>query len=152
MGSPESRANVSVLSAPPGYEFTPDENARIAKLAWRVRVWGILALVSGIVGVLAFAAIWLVVAGRGWSQAGFLLGSGIVMAPVMVVNAIIAVLYLSAGKSLRSVVDTQHDDIPHLLDGLERLGGAFRIETILGSIGVVTGAIALWAVVKEMAG
>jgi hypothetical protein len=142
----------SGLNDGPGYEFTADEAARIAKLAWRVRVWGILALVSGIIGVLAFTAVWLVIAGRGWSQAGFLLASGVVMAPVMVVNAIIAVLYIGAGKSLRSIVDTQQQDIPHLMDGLERLGGAFRIETILGSIGIVMGSIALYTVVRDIAG
>lgn len=141
-----------MLDGAPSYEFSPDEEARIAKLAWRVRVWGICALVSGLLGIAALAVVWLVVAGRGWSQTGMLVGTGVVMAPVLIVNAIIALLYIGAGKSLRTVVDTRNQDIPHLIDGLERLSGAFRIETILGSIGVIMGAAALYGVLGEMFG
>lgn len=131
-------------SGTPSYEFSPEEEVRIARLAWRVRLWGIVALVFGILGVAAFAFVWFFVAGSGSMHAGLLLSSFVAMAPVLVVNALIAILYIGAGKALRRVVDTQHEDVPHLLDGLARLGGAFRIETILGSIGVVAGAITLF--------
>jgi hypothetical protein len=129
-------------SATPSYEFSPEEEAKIARLAWRVRMWGIVALASGILGISLFVVIWFVVAGRS-AHGGVLLTSFIAMAPVLLVNALIAFLYIGAGKALRRVVDTQTQDVPHLLDGLARLSGAFRIETILGSIGVVAGLIAL---------
>ena len=78
------------------------------------------------------------------------LGAGVVRrdGPVLLVNALIAFLYLGAGKSLQAVVDTQHEDVPHLLDAMGRLGGAFRIETILGSIGIIAGAIGLYVTLR----
>src|SRR5688572_33463685 len=82
-------------------------------------------------------------AGQEGLPVGFLLSSSIAIAPVLLVNALIAFLYIGAGKALRRVVDTQREDVPHLLDGLGRLSGAFRIETILGSIGVVAAAVTL---------
>jgi hypothetical protein len=130
-------------SATPSYEFSPEEEAKIARLAWRVRMWGMVALAFGIGGISLFALIWFLIAGRGSLHGGFLLTSFVAMAPVLVVNALIAFLYIGAGRALRRVVDTQTEDVPHLLDGLARLSGAFRIETILGSIGVVAGLIAL---------
>jgi hypothetical protein len=130
-------------SATPSYEFSPAEEAKIARLAWRVRVWGIVALTLGVLGVALFSLVWIQLAGADASSRAFLLTSFIAMAPVLVVNALIAFLYIGAGKALRRIVDTQHQDVPHLLDGLARLSGAFRIETILGSIGVVAALVAL---------
>jgi hypothetical protein len=130
-------------SATPSYEFGPAEEQQIARLAKYVRLWGIVALTLGVLGIGLFVAVWIFVAGSGSLRGGFLLTSFIAMAPVLVVNALIAFLYIGAGKALRRVVDTQREDVPHLLDGLARLSGAFRIETILGSIGLVAGLIAL---------
>jgi hypothetical protein len=133
----------------PTYEFTPAEEAKIAKLAWRVRVWGWVALCFGILGISAFALVWFVLAGSSSLHAGFLATSFVAMAPVLLVNAVIAFLYIGAGKALRLVVDTQHEDVHHLVDGLARVGSAFRIETILGSIGVIAGAIGLMSVINR---
>lgn len=129
--------------ATPAYEFSQEEEAKIARLAWRVRVWGIVALAFGILGIGGFALVWFLIVGPSSLHGGFLLTSFVAMAPVLVINALIAFLYIGAGRALRRVVDTQNEDVPHLLDGLARLGGAFRIETILGSIGVIAGLIGL---------
>lgn len=129
----------------PGYEFAPHEEVKIARLARRVRLWGIIALVFALLGAAAFALVWFLVVGRGAMHGGWVLASFVAMAPVLLVNAVIASLYIGAGKSLRAVVDTQREDVPHLIDALARLSGAFRIEAILGSIGLIAGAIALWA-------
>jgi hypothetical protein len=132
-----------------GYEFTPDEEVKIARLAWRVRVWGWVSLAFGLLGMLVFAVVWFLLAGRSSSSHGFILGSFLAMAPVLLVNALIAFLYVGAGRALRRVVDTQRQDVSHLLDGLARLSGAFRIETILGSIGVFAGALGLLALLTR---
>jgi len=129
------------------YEFGVEEERRIARLAWRVRVWGFIALSIGLLAIGVFAFVWFFL-GQSSLDMGFLVGALVAMAPVLVVNTLIAALYIGAGKSLRRIVDTQREDVPHLLDGLARLGGAFRIETILGSIGVVAGGITLFTMLS----
>ena len=131
-----------------GYEFAPHENVRIAKLAKRTRRWGIVALILSLLGMAAFALVWFVVVGSGAISGGWVIAAFIAMAPVLLVNGVIAFLYMGAGKSLQAVVDTQHEDVPHLLDAMGRLSGAFRIEAILGSIGIIAGAIGLWATLR----
>lgn len=133
------------MQSSPSYEFSPQEEQKIARLAWRVRVWGFVALGLGIFGMAAFGLVWWFTVGQGVTDSGFLLSSFVAVAPVLIVNALIAVLYIGAGKALRRVVDTRREDVPHLLDGLARVSGAFRIETILGSIGVAAGAVTLWS-------
>ena len=127
------------------YEFTPEEEAKLARLAWRVRAWGFVSLALGVLGMLVFYFVWFYLAGDSSLHAGFILSSYVAMVPVLLVNVVIAFLYLGAGRALRRIVDTQREDVSHLLDGLGRLSGAFRIETILGSIGVLAGALGLVA-------
>lgn len=141
----EARQTVDGSGGVASYEFGPLEEAKIAKLAWRARLWGIVALTLSVLGIGAFVLVWIFVVGGGAMHGGLVIASFVAAAPVLVVNALIAFLYIGAGKSLRAVVETRREDVPHLLAALARLSGAFRIETVLGSIGLVAGAIGLYS-------
>jgi hypothetical protein len=66
---------------------------------------------------------------------------GIALIPSALVSIIGGVFYLRSGSALRSVVDTQGDDIRLLTDAVRSLSTAFKIEAIAMAIGFVVGLV-----------
>jgi hypothetical protein len=140
--------------AQPGYEFSQVENLTIESTAKFARMWGIISLISGIillimgVGVaLAGGALAAASAGR-HSSSGSPLSNpaavfaiGIALIPSSLVSIIGGIFYMKSGAALRSVVDTQGDDIRLLTDAVRSLSVAFKIEAIAMAIGFVIGLI-----------
>jgi len=106
------------------YEFSEMENQIIEKTASRAKTWGIISIVIGalqaLVGLGSFAAPQL---------AGTLIQG--------IVSIIIGVTFLGAGNSLKAVVDTQGNDIPHMMTALQKIGSAFFIQIVMTIIAVV---------------
>jgi hypothetical protein len=124
------------------YEFGEAENDTIGRTASLTRAWGVIALVVGALSVIAigvaFAAASVIAVELG-------IGVGIVqslilaMLPVAGVNLAVGGLYVSAGGSLRAVVESSGRDVALLMRALSRLTGAFRIEVIVTLIALIGG-------------
>jgi hypothetical protein len=100
------------------YEFNELENGIIEKTASRAKLWGWISTVLGALQLLggscgAIANV----------QMAFYVPYGIVM-------LIVGITFIGVGNSLRSVVDTQGNDIAHMMQALQKLGSAFLIQTI----------------------
>lgn len=61
--------------------------------------------------------------------------------PAAVVHLAVGVLYLRAGHALQEVVDTQGDDVRHLMTALDRLRIAFQIEVVVTVLSMIIGLI-----------
>lgn len=127
------------FGAPPGmgfaggfgsYEFNDLENSIIGKTAGRARTWGIISIVLGVLNVLL----------------GFLffVSPGLLVNLVSgIVSIVVGVTFLGAGNSLRSVVDTQGNDLQHMMQAMEKLASAFTVQIVAAIVGFILGAIAI---------
>lgn len=108
-----------IPSPAPGapYEFAPAENAVIGRTARWVTWWGWIAVAAGIILIVGGLTTW----GEG-GLAQVLLGG---------IYILIGVYFRSAGRSLARVVDTTGRDLSHLMEALDRLTAAFRVQVIL---------------------
>ena len=135
-----------VVAAGGEYEFNDFENHTIAKLAKRCSVWGVISLISGgfcALGIIALLAFMSEIP----NEAAVVVGIGAAfLGPAAIVYLAIGGLYIGSGRALRLVVDTQGNDIEHLLGGISKLGKAFMIEVIISIFAVVVGlGFAGWA-------
>jgi hypothetical protein len=106
------------------YEFSDMENQIIDKAAGRAKTWGIISIVIGALQLLG--------------TLGAIANPGlIVYLPQGIIGIIIGTTFLGAGNSLKAVVDTQGNDIPHMMTAVQKLGSAFYIQIIVTIIGVV---------------
>jgi len=136
----------------PGYEFNESENATIASTARYARLWGIISVVAGIltlisgIGITAlFAALpaSALASSSASSPTAFkpamLVAIGVSLIPSAIVNIVGGIFYMRAGGSLQSVVETQGNDIPLLMDSVRALSRAFMIEAIAMLVAFVIG-------------
>jgi len=119
-----------------GYEFNAAENQIIGKTASRAYLWGLIAVAGGLLGILVVAglSVWAVIQ----SKSALPLVAIVVAVPLILINVAIGWSYMGAGKSLRSVVETEGNDIQLLMNGLRKITTAFKIESF-----VVIGAFVL---------
>ncbi|MBW3535554.1 MAG: hypothetical protein KY453_10125 [Gemmatimonadetes bacterium] len=116
---------------PPGssYEFEPAEDAVIERTARWVTWWGWIAVAAGIL---------LIVGGlTTWDE------GGLAQAALGGVYILIGVYFRGAGRALARVVDTTGNDIGHLMEALDRLTAAFRVQVILVVVFVVMAVVAI---------
>lgn len=128
------------------YEFTPHQNVDIDKTAARTRLWGIVSLAGGIVGILLLALFIVVVAMNELDQLGKMKSTVVVLmfgflGPLALVYAIVGKLYIDAGNALRSVVQTRGSDVHHLMNALDKVANAFRLEVIMSVVGFGLGFV-----------
>ena len=133
---------------PSGYEFDEDENRVIAKTAKLARLWGVFALIVGALLIVALC-IGIAVAGQLAGALGIdpriVLGVAGGLLPLVIVDLVVGGIYIAAGGALRAIVDTTGGDVPHLMNGVNRLANAFRIEAIVTVVALVGGFVfGLW--------
>ena len=111
------------------YEFNPLENGIIGKCAGRAKLLGWISIVAGAFQLLGG-------------------GCGAIAAPAYamyvpygIVSLIIGFTFIGVGNSLTSIVDSRGQDIPHLMQALEKLGGTFLIQAITSIVMIVVGGI-----------
>ena len=139
-------------AAPGGtHEFNPAENLTIAEVARYARLWGIISLVSGvlvfILGIVIAAmggAIAAATAGRGGassalSSSAAVAALGIALVPTAIVSVVGGIFYMRSGTALRSVVDTEGNDIVLLTEAVRALTLALKIEAIAMAVGFFIG-------------
>jgi hypothetical protein len=120
------------------YEFSQMENQIIERAATRTRVWGIISIILGVLELLG--------------TVGAIASPGLIIyLPQGIVSIIIGTTFLGAGNSLRAVVDTQGNDVPHMMTAIQKLGSAFNIQIIVTVVGAVVVALALVVVLFVVA-
>ena len=112
------------------YEFNDYENSIIDKTAGRAKLWG---LISAIVGALQIMGSCGMVANA--QLAGYL--------PTGIIALIVGITFMGVGNSLKSVVQTQGNDLMHLMQAMQKLGSAFMVQIVCTIIGVVLVALIL---------
>ena len=116
------------------YEFNEMENGVIAKTAGRAKTWGIIAIVIGSIEVLSGFA--------------FFVSPGLLLNFITgIAQIVIGVTFLGVGGSLTSVVNTQGNDIEHMMGALNKLSTAFMIQIIMAIIQAVLIALAILLVI-----
>jgi hypothetical protein len=103
-----------------GYEFNQQENAVIAQAAFWARLLGIFLIVTGAVAMLNCNII------------------------QFALDLAVGIAFLGGATSLNAVVNTQGNDVMHLMTALTKLGSAFKIRVIVNLIAV--GLMAIGAV------
>jgi hypothetical protein len=118
------------------YEFTDNENATIDTTGSRARTWGIISIVVG--GIYTLAGLFFLM------KPALIVYLGIGLAQIFVGKS-----FLGAGKSMRDVVTTKGNDVPLMLQALQKFGKAFQVQIVmallavgLGALSVVLGALA----------
>jgi hypothetical protein len=106
------------------YEFNELENSTIDKTAGRAKLWGIISTTIGALQCLASCG---AVASPG--MATYL--------PTGIVAIVVGISFLGVGNSLKQVVSTQGNDLMHMMQALEKMGGAFMVQIICAIIGFV---------------
>lgn len=106
------------------YEFNDFENSIIDKTAGRAKLWGIIAAVIGSLQILGSCGM---VANA--SYATYL--------PNGIVELVVGITFIGVGNSLKSVVQTQGNDMMHMMQAMQKLGSAFMIQIIATIVGIV---------------
>ncbi len=129
-GQPPPGADQAPLSSG-GYEFQAEEDVSIERAGASATVWAMCAVVGAVLlGTLAFVQFYLDNV-RG----------AILVLPLFLVCAVAGWLYLGAGRALKEVVETQGNDVEHLMRALDRMAKAFRYEVIATVVAVVVFAV-----------
>lgn len=106
-----------------GYEFDAQQNAVIGQAAFWARLLGIFLIITGAVALLNCNVI------------------------SFAVNLAIGISFLGGATALTAVVNTQGNDIAHMMTALTKLGTAFKIRVIVTLV-----AVALVAVIAALVG
>ncbi len=128
------------------YEFTEDENLTIGKTASRTTFWGVVSIITGILSAIGIIVLFLMF-DRIKGELGVDIPNVVVLAlaPLAFVNLIIGWLYLGCGKAMKAVVETEGNDVELMMNGLDKMAGAFKIEAIVtitaAAIGFVAGLV-----------
>lgn len=110
------------------YEFNDFENSVIDKTAGRAKLWGIISSVIGALQLLGSCGM---VANPSFAT---YLPSGIIA-------LVVGITFIGVGNSLKSVVQTQGNDMMHMMQAMQKIGSAFMIQIIATIVGVVLLAI-----------
>ncbi len=119
------------------YEFDAAQNQHIEKTGRRTRLWGFVALIGGILGLVLTVSF---IVALQTKQLTMLLGSrealistAVVgfLAPMALVHSIVGRLYIQSGNAFLRVVTSSGNDVHNLTQAIDRLGSAFRLEVIL---------------------
>ena len=100
------------------YEFNHSENQVLGALSTRVKVWGIIGIVIG--GINALCGLFF-----------FLAPSLLITLVSGVVQIVIGVTFVGAGQALSRVVETQGNDLAHLMKSAQTLSRAFVIQAVM---------------------
>ncbi len=110
------------------YEFTQQENSVIGTTAKYAKWWGWISLVVGVImTVVAFATF------TQGAEAG--LDALLQGVPAVIVGA----FFIKTAKALQLVVDTEGDDISHMMTAVKSLGSAFQIQLVVVALAFVIG-------------
>lgn len=123
--SSEAVPSQSIPSREGQYEFGPAENIVIGDCGGRARIWGILCILAGAVQLVASVL----------NIVGVLPGNGAIFSlPTGLFNILLGVYFTRAGGGMKSVVDTQGNDITLMMESLRSLSRAFFVQIIATAV------------------
>ena len=111
------------------YEFGPDQNRVIDRVASRIQGFGIVSIVLGALQIIG-GVVLLTQSIRGVGQ--------IVAAIVAIV---VGIIYTRGAKRFRDVVKTAGDDVGHLMAALDEVGKAFMVQLVMVAVAFVAGVM-----------
>ncbi|MBI2395797.1 MAG: hypothetical protein HYV09_39900 [Deltaproteobacteria bacterium] len=117
------------------YEFSQMENTTIGRLGSRAKTWGICSIVIGL--ILLVLGVVVIIAAPG--EAALPVGGVIAVAALQPVVS--GGFYMAAGGAFKNVVDTQGNDVPHMMDAMKKLTNAMRVESIVALLAIVGAVI-----------
>jgi hypothetical protein len=106
------------------YEFNDLENQIIDKTAARAKLWGIFSTTLGVLQLFGSCG-----AIASPMMAGYF--------PAGVIAIIIGVTFIGVSNSLKMVVQTQGNDVGHMMQALQKMGSAFLVQIVCTVIGFV---------------
>ncbi|MCB9588262.1 MAG: hypothetical protein H6718_22840 [Polyangiaceae bacterium] len=109
-----------------GYEFTPEQDAKLSSTGAKLTFAGIMQIVWG-VGQLLFSWFW-----------GF--GQWFYNLPISITLIVIGILFIGVGNSFKQISSTQGNDIDHLMSAVSKLGGLAIVQIIGFALAMVLGA------------
>ena len=95
------------------YEFDDQQNATISSAATWARVLGIVMIVVGVASLLNCNVV------------------------TLIIDLVVGINLLGGASSLSMVVNTQGNDIAHMMQALGKLGTAFKVRVIATLVGLV---------------
>ncbi|CAN5924355.1 hypothetical protein BH11MYX4_BH11MYX4_00420 [soil metagenome] len=111
------------------YEFNDTENAIIDKAASRAKLWGIISTTIGGLQCLA--------------SCGAIASPGLATnLPTGIVAIVVGITFMGVGNSLKMVVQTQGNDLMHMMQALDKMGSAFMVQIVCAIIGFVLTVLA----------
>ncbi len=117
------------------YEFNQLENGVIGRLGGRARTWGVCSIVIGAIMLILGVVVMIAVG----NDMGLAVGSVVAIAALQ--PMVSGGFYLAAGTAFNNVVNTQGNDIPHMMDAMRKLTNAVRIEGIVAIVTIVAGVV-----------
>jgi hypothetical protein len=112
------------------YEFNDTENAVVDKTASRAKLWGIISITLGVLQLGSSCG----------ALASPMMATNL---PAGIVGIVVGISFLGVGNSLKAVVQTQGNDVAHMMQALEKMGGAFLVQIICAIAGFVLTVIAM---------
>jgi hypothetical protein len=112
------------------YEFNDMENSIIDKAAGRAKLWGIISTVIGALQCLGTCG---AIANPGMA----------IYLPLGIVGIIVGLTFVGVGNALKNVVNTQGNDIAHMMQAVQKMGSAFLIQTITTLVGIALVAVVM---------
>ena len=106
------------------YEFNDMENQIIDKTASRAKLWGIISTVIGGCQVLL-------------SCGSFANPSFASNLPAGIIAIVIGITFMGVGSSLKMVVQTQGNDLMHMMQALQKMSSAFMVQIVCAIVAFV---------------
>ncbi len=116
------------------YEFNDNENAIIDRAASRAKLWGIISTVLGVLQCLMSC----------FAVANPLLATNL---PTGVVAVVVGITFMGVGNSLKQVVQTQGNDLMHMMQALDKMGSAFMVQIVCAIVGFALMAIGFFVLI-----
>ena len=133
-GAPQMGGAPGMMSGSYGnYEFNDMENQIIDKTASRAKLWGIISTTIGALQVLQSCG----------AVASPILAISL---PTGIVMIVVGVTFMGVGSSLKMVVQTQGNDLMHMMQALQKMGSAFTVQIVAYVIGFVLTVLAFMLV------
>ena len=116
------------------YEFNETENAIIDRAASRAKLWGIISTVLG--GLQCFMSCFAI--------ASPMLATNL---PTGIVAIVVGITFMGVGNSLKQVVQTQGNDLMHMMQALDKMGSAFMVQIVCAIVGFALMAIGFFVLI-----
>jgi hypothetical protein len=112
-----------------GYEFSPDQDQKLASLGSKLVISGIIQIVWGL--------------GQGTTSWVFGLGQWLYNAPISLALMITGIMMCLAGSSFKRIRATQGNDVGHLMEAVGKLSVATVIQIVGFVLAMLLGALVL---------